>query len=558
MTSLPRALCVLLMVHGCGTKTDPHTGTLTTTEPTTTSTSSETSSSTTSQPQSVITWTQTGANGCTDPGLRLTSPYQRHRTVSPEVMDRPWVQGGPIGIGDLNGDGVHDIVLPGPENGVIMYGTGTGTFRRTVLTDDFTLASAISLADYDVDGDLDIHVSRLHRPDRLLRNDGNEVFVDVAADLGLDGGDTYSVASAWADMDNDGDLDLVVAGYGHVDFETLDLSVTNPADPTRLYENLGNGQFTEVGAAMLPQAAHDGYTFIASWTELNGDNLPDLLLLNDYPQSGFHGGAALNMGTHFEWHTDIGLSTPRANMGLGIADLNADGIDDFIVTAWKRMQLLESSPFGVWLDSTNTNGLAVDEDIDQIVPWGVEIVDLDNDTDLDVVVGFGHTYVGLDADLANPLRQPDEVYRMTNGEFVPRGENLGMSSSLSTRGVAAADLNEDGWIDVVFRDVNGVADIHVSRCGAESWLLVRPRQNTDNPMAVGAEIIVTANGTTQRRKIRAGGTSYGSAVPFEAHFGLGEATTVDQVQITWPDGRVDTLTDVPSGQRIDVHREPPS
>ena len=478
-------LLVACVGSGDGPEKNPHR----------TTTTSTTTTTTTTITGPATEWLDNGIVTCADPSLRMIHPFSWRKGPNNETPDLAWVQGGGVGIGDLNGDGWDDIVLPGPETGGIHYNIDGYNFRSVDFTVDNSDATAVSLADYDADGDLDIFISRLNTADRLLRNDGNEVFVDVAEELGVDGGDTYSLSSAWADMDADGDLDLVVSGYGFVDIGPYDLVVEDPANPTLIYENLGDGTINEVGSTMLPQEAHDGYTFIASWTEINGDNLPDLLFINDFPQSTFFGAAAINMGTHFEWRTDLGLPPPNANMGLAVGDLNYDGLDDFVFGSWNNVNRVESSPFGVWIDSTNTSGLVVENNRKQKVAWGAEFVDIENDTDLDVVVGFGYTDNGKEPGRGDPLGQPDTIYIQTDGVFEQQGMEMNLANTRATRSVVIADFNKDGWRDIVTRDVRGSHDIHMAYCGDASWLGIRLHQETANPTAVGAQV----QGRSRRR-----------------------------------------------------------
>ena len=122
------------------------------------------------------------------------------------------------------------------------------------------------------------------------------------------------------------------------------------------------------------------------------------------------------------------------------------------------------------------------------------------------------------------------------------------------RGLLAVDLDRDGWVDLVKRDLNGPSTVHWARCGDAVWLEVSLRQGGFNRNAVGARVEVEALGHHHVRSIRAGGTSFASAGPPYAHTGLGRATHVDRVQVTWPDGERSVLVDLDVNQHITITR----
>jgi len=124
-----------------------------------------------------------------------------------------------------------------------------------------------------------------------------------------------------------------------------------------------------------------------------------------------------------------------------------------------------------------------------------------------------------------------------------------------TRGLALADLNGDGWLDLIKRSLDQGNLMYVSRCGSEGWLDVDLHQpGTLNTSAIGAKITVTVGGRVQSRTITAGGSGYASQGPAVAHFGIGDADTVDELEIRWPDGQTSRLTDLKARQRLSITR----
>ncbi len=252
-------------------------------------------------------------------------------------------------------------------------------------------------------------------------------------------------------------------------------------------------------------------------------------------------------------HNAVGLSTPMTGMGLDVCDFNEDRVPDLVMPEWNGLHLRESSSLGFWLESSNAYGLFNNLDIGQMVGWGVQVGDLDNDTDLDVAVNYGD----LDAETYNaPDFEPDGVYLQgALRQFEDHAGGWGMNDNGDSRGLIAADLNDDGYLDLVKRDTSGPTVVYRSACGDAAWLRVRLHDAPPNTHAIGATVRVFFGEERRHMSwIRAGGVSHASGGPPEAHFGLGDTETVRRVQVTWPDGVVSNLFDVPTRQILDITR----
>nr|MBA2319645.1 CRTAC1 family protein [Deltaproteobacteria bacterium] len=451
--------------------------------------------------------------------------------------------GGGVVIADLDGDAILDVLIPGPDDVSIRLGRGDGTFS-TGTSPPFDLSAAVgaSAADYDGDGDLDVLVARYGAGDVLLANRGDGTFDDATAIAGIDG--AYdSHGPAWGDYDGDGWLDLVIAGRGDPRLEEGVALIDTPADPTRLYRNRGDGTF-EDRTADLPDAARDGYTFVASFVDLDRDGRLDLYFANDYPawQTGL---AVWNRAEG--WIADdgsAGLNAYVAGMGLGLGDANGDGFDDLLLPAWDRVIWLESQGADLWAEATAARGLApLPPHAGAYVGWGAELADFDNDTALDAWVAFGHLDTLADrtpagGDAANPAWQRDLVWSGGPDGFTAVTDAWAVDDPGVGRGLAVADLDRDGWLDVVTRDLDGPVRVHLGRCDEAGWLEVRLADDGANRFGVGAVIRIETAGGIQQRTVRAGGTGLLSGGPPEVHFGLGEAASVDRVEVTWPDGAI--------------------
>ena len=266
----------------------------------------------------------------------------------------------------------------------------------------------------------------------------------------------------------------------------------------------------------------------------------------------------LNAGGHFVLDNNrSGLDLIMSGGGLGIGDLNDDGMLDMLIPQWDAISLMVSNGDGRWYDHADALGLTTDTAAGQRVGWGAELADLDNDGDLDAVVAYGH----LDVDLPmwdNPTRQPDALFlQQPDHTFVDVARQWQVNDKGTQRGFVVADLNQDGWLDLVKRDVFGPDLMYLSRCGDAHWLEIALRDDGSlNTRAVGATVRVRAGGRTFLRTVSAGGTGFGSGGPPEVHVGLGDVDVVDYIEVVWPDGTESVVgMGLEADQRVQVHRQ---
>ena len=497
-----------------------------------------------------------GPKTCADPSLRQSlGPWEEHEVAA----DEPTPGAGAV-LADFDGDRTLDLFLPDLVSCSLLRGNGDGTF--TALPDalpDLGTCSAWggAAADVDGDGDLDLLVARIGTDSLLLENSGG-TFSDTGA---LSGVVHAAMGGTWGDMDGDGDLDLFIASHSP---NPVDLDAPhNPGvdvpeewgSANALLENDG-GVLVDVSDRLADDDRY-GFTFGAAFVDLSGDQLPDLYILNDFGDRVFTNRylqttcSSPGDCTLRDRSAASALDLQIDSMGMGIGDLNGDLLPDLAITDNYRLHLLLSEG-ETWYDASASMDLWPDAE-EQRNAWGGELVDLDSDGDLDFMATYGPTERALLEE--KYLGQPDGLWLQQDGQFAQVSVGWGFAHTDIGRGFVVADLNHDGYPDVVKRRYKGGPTLVLaSRCGAASWLKVRLSQEMANTAAVGAAVVVTASGQEHIRWIGAGSTSLASGGPPEALFGLGEATAIERLEVRWPGGGVSVLEDLDVNTVVQISR----
>lgn len=507
---------------------------------------------------------------CADPGARSAQGPLRRRDLSAMVAEyvddsgsvSP-AAGSGLAVADLNGDGLLDILLPqyGTDQILIQAEDGSFTDQTSALWPENPDARTMALntVDIDGDGDEDVFACRELASNSLYLNDGAGVLSDVSAAWGVEGQERGCFNAAFGDIDGDGDLDLALGNndpcLSSRDGSGEDCSAIKALPSAEvLWENTGAG-FVDITDRLSQDDMRASMMSVVTFLDLNADGDLDLLVVNDdRMEVAFSRGHVAYLGDGAGGFEDIsassGLGISMEGMGTGVGDLNGDGQPDLLITGFRDVALMLSAG-ALWYDADASLGMVPTEE-SRWFAWGAELVDLDNDTDLDAPVVFG--WLPPSAEDENPLAQADALYINDGDDFSEQAAGWGWDDPGYARGVAAVDINGDGWLDLLKRELGGPLLFDEARCGEAAWLTVRLAQEGANTDAVGAAIDITIGGETQRRWVLRGGTSYAVSVPPRVHFGLGEAAQVDALTVTWPDGTVQDFGPQAARQHLTLSR----
>jgi len=400
-----------------------------------------------------------------------------------------------------------------------------------------------AFADYDNDGDMDLYVGNFLGPNLLYRSQGDAAFAETAEPAGVSNPFGTTAGMAWGDYDNDGDLDLVVANYFLMFFDPQ--TVTNV-----LYENWGDGIFSDVTEAA--GVTSQGRSFQPLFFDYDLNGTLDLYVVNDFGPNELY----RNRGdrTFADVSASSGSDEAGSGMGGALGDYDGDGDLDIYITNFGVNGLLRNDRGDTFVDiaeETRTN--------DVFVGWGTAFFDYDNDADLDLYVVNG----GMDWNfqLGRYSYAPNIFYLNDgDGSFVDVTDELEVGDTFGGRGLAVGDLDGDGFQDMVILNIDSDPVIYRNSGNDNHWLKVRPVGTVSNRDGFGAQVRITVRGRSQYQEVLSG-NSYLSQNSRELDFGLGSATRVDVVDVFWPaSGTVDRLLDVDADQIVTIvegaHRAP--
>jgi len=428
-----------------------------------------------------------------------------------------------------------------------------------------TFGMGVAAGDYDGDGWVDLYITSYGR-NILYHNNGNGTFTDVTDKAGV-AAPGWSTSAVWFDYDNDGKLDLFVSSFVYYD-KTLNVLCTDDINrryycipryykprPSHLFHNNGDGTFTdaskESGIADFP-----GKSFGAVATDVNNDGRMDLFVANDtmpnflfinqgggkFEETGLAAGVAFSES-----------GKARSGMGVDAADYDGDGWQDLFVAN------IEQEFFSLY---HNQKDLTFTDEPGEIGPatqflsgWGLRFFDYDNDGKPDLFLVDGHPDDFIEMRNARvQYREPLLLFHNTGKGFqnVSAQSGAAFGKRFSGRGMATGDFDNDGDLDVLISN-NGEPPLLLRNEGGNrnNWLGLQLTATKSNPAAVGAVISWQAGGLKRSRLKTAGGSYLSSHDPREI-LGIGSAAKIDYVEIRWPSGKIDKLTNPPINRYIKV------
>jgi enediyne biosynthesis protein E4 len=428
-------------------------------------------------------------------------------------------------------------------------------------------STGVAVGDYDNDGFDDLFVAGFGHS-TLYHNNGDGTFTDVTASAGV-AGSGWATSAAWVDYDNDGKLDLVVARYMIWDFDDIycghrEEGFRSYCHPDLfkpisilLYHNDGKGKFTEVSekAGVAKPAKGLGLAI----ADFDHDGFMDILLANDsIPEFLFHNkgnGAFEEIGLPSGIGLDGGGAT-FAGMGVDFEDYNNDGWPDAIITdlANQKYALYANAGDGSFDYTTLTTGLGAISLLHS--GWGVRFMDYDNDGWKDLFIVQAHVMDTIQVNEPH-LRYREAPLLLWNDRgkrFIDVSAQSGavFHEEWVGRGMAAGDLDNDGRVDVVVTSLDGPAWVlHNQTATQNHWItfnLIGVQSNRDG---IGAQIKISTPAGDQYATVTTS-SSYQSSSDKRVHFGVGSASAISRVEIRWPSGTRQVLSDLKADQILTV------
>ena len=423
----------------------------------------------------------------------------------------------------------------------------------------------VAVGDYNNDGFPDIYISCVGQS-RLFRNTGKGTFVDVTKTSGLVGRQGFSTSALWFDYDRDGLLDLFVCNYvrwspEHDVFCSLDgthKSYCTPeayrGDTCWLFHNRGDGTFEDVTASSGIFDSSSKSLGVAMF-DYDQDGWPDLLVANDTQPNKLYKN--LRNGKFKDVGVEAGLAfstegKARAGMGVDTGDFENSGKSGVAITNFdnEMIGLYRSNGTGTFDDIAVPSGLGAASR--STLGFGCAFLDVDLDGLLDLVVANGH----IDETVRNirgnvGYAQPPQLFLNRGfGRFREVAEQVGggFETPIVGRGLAYGDFDRDGDLDVLITTNNGPAHLfrnaRYSSHSSIRFYLIGSKSNHD---AIGANVRIYYDSQTQSRTVR-GGSSYLSQSELPLTFGLGFRNKIDRVVLDWPSGRTEEYKNLSSGR----------
>jgi hypothetical protein len=512
--------------------------------------------------------------------------FTLRNSISPQRYSIETMMGG-VALFDYNNDGLLDIfftngaAIPSLEKTEPDYynrlfrNNGDGTF--TDVTESARLkgvgySMGVAAADYDNDGFVDLYVTGVNT-NLLFHNNGDGTFTDVTEKAGVGGrisgyGKPWAVTAGWIDYDNDGRLDLFVVNYLNYDINTATLchiqeypAYCSPdgfqGTPNILYHNNGDGTFTDV-SAQSHISRYIGKGMGVAFADYDNDGFSDIFVSNDtFPNFLLHNNGD---GTFTDVAPEAGVAFTGngktvAGMGADFRDLDNDGKPDIFHTAMfgNTFPLYRNLGNGQFEDATGEAGLM--PLTVRFTAWGTGAFDFDNDGQKDLFSAGSDILDNADTTAHRPFALPNLLFR-NKGNFqfddVSSRAGAGFLRPAPHRGAAFGDLNNDGRIDIVVSVLNGSPQLLMNRSRNNNhWIILNLVGVRSNHDGIGTRVKVSTSDGDQYNEATSA-VGYNSSSDKRVHFGLGTAASIDKIELTWPSGIKQILTNIKADQILTV------
>jgi hypothetical protein len=517
--------------------------------------------------------------------------FQHH--AAPEKKFIVESMSGGVALFDYDNDGLPDLYFvdsltvdtandPKAARSALYHNLGRGRFED--VTDKAGIGHpgwgmGVCTADVDGDGWEDVYVTALNG-NHLYMNNRNGTFTDATDRAGLRVGG-WSAGCGFGDYDHDGRLDLFVSRYVKIDLAHLPEFGRDktceyrgvpvqcgprglPGETDFLFHNDGGGRFSDVSQKAGVSDPRGYFGLGVAWFDANADGWPDLYVANDSTPNFLY----INQknGTFKEMAFPLGVAVSedgaeQGSMGVAVGDYDHTGRFSLFVTNFSEEYNDLYRNDGDHFTDVSFRSRTAPSSL-PFVGWGDAFLDYDNDGWADIIVVNGHVYPQLDKvklGASAGYRQRKLFYRnRRDGTFDEIAAQFGdvMMQERVSRGLAIGDIDNDGRIDVAINDLDGAPQLlHNEIAPAGNWIIVKLQGKAPNTDAIGAIVTVTSGGVTQNALVQSG-TSYISQNDMRQHFGIGAATAIDTLEVTWPDGTATRQSQVKPNQIVTIRQAP--
>ncbi|MCP9766861.1 CRTAC1 family protein [Lacihabitans sp. LS3-19] len=481
--------------------------------------------------------------------------------------------GGGACVIDINNDGYEDLyITSGMLDDQLLLNNKNGTFTNVFEKSGLTktknyVTQGVVAADVNKDGFRDLFITtitlknkkqQIPRAENLLfLNNGNGTFKDATKDFGLENLNSFCTAASFGDVNADGFPDLYIGNYFNQYEGKLslinDATVVGANQIAKGYLLINKGGKKFVDEYEDYGLSHKGFGFGGVFTDFDNDGdqdliinhdfgykrTPDLLLENLYPKAKFRDVAEIKK-------MDLKINS----MGTAVGDINNDGLMDYYFTNIRFNNMMVNQgpekPFANKTKDANMTFIAIS--------WGANFADFDHDGDLDLYVSNG--------DL-NPNCVPMADFYFENqgkGNFIEKARDLGLNDYGIGRGSVLFDFDNDGDMDILTVNQKPVLDYPTESftrlirndAAHGNWLKIKLKGVHNEAFGVGSKIELKVGDTIYLKEIDGGASSHLSQNSLITHFGLGSASKIDQITVTWADGHQQTLTNQNVNQVLEI------